>query len=121
MSRLGEIVLKSQPLRNVNRSVNNAGPGVEMKVNKAAVEPVWYLPGVAERFGMSVLSFFTLVLSSLTGGRSESLLRRTLFEDTGGMYPELITRPDIKVFLPQWVVSRFTSVSPLVQNIFIPI
>jgi len=32
--------------------------------------------------------------------RSESLLRRALFEDTGGMYPELITRPDIKVFLP---------------------
>jgi hypothetical protein len=31
---------------------------------------------------------------------SELLLRRALFEDTGGMYPELITRPDIKVFLP---------------------
>ena len=31
---------------------------------------------------------------------SETLLRRALFEDTGGMYPELITRPDIKVFLP---------------------
>ena len=31
---------------------------------------------------------------------SEGLLRRALFEDTGGMYPELITRPDIKVFLP---------------------
>lgn len=31
---------------------------------------------------------------------SESLLRRALFEETGGMYPELITRPDIKVFLP---------------------
>jgi len=54
-----------------------------VNVSKAAVEPVWYLPGVAERFGIS-----------------ESLLRRALFEDTGGMYPELITRPDIKVFLP---------------------
>ena len=31
---------------------------------------------------------------------SETLLRRALFEDTGGMYPELITRTDIKVFLP---------------------
>lgn len=31
---------------------------------------------------------------------SEGLLRRALFEDTGGMYPELITRPDIKAFLP---------------------
>jgi GTP cyclohydrolase II len=27
-------------------------------------------------------------------------LRRALFEDTGGMYPELITRNDVKVFLP---------------------
>ena len=31
---------------------------------------------------------------------SESLLRRALFEETGGMYPELITRNDVKVFLP---------------------
>jgi hypothetical protein len=30
----------------------------------------------------------------------ETKLRRTLFEQTGGMYPELVTRPDIKVFLP---------------------
>jgi GTP cyclohydrolase N terminal len=26
--------------------------GVEVNVSKAAVEPVWYMPGVAERFGM---------------------------------------------------------------------
>lgn len=55
----------------------------ELAVSKAAVEPVWHLPGVAKRFGIE-----------------ESLLRRALFEDTGGMYPELITRPDLKVFLP---------------------
>ena len=55
----------------------------ELEVSKAAIEPVWYLPGVAERFGIS-----------------ESDLRRILFEDTGGMYPELVTRPDLKVFLP---------------------
>ncbi|KAJ1957015.1 Uracil-regulated protein 1 [Linderina pennispora] len=55
----------------------------ELKVVKVAVEPVWFLPGVAERFGIS-----------------EATLRRALFEDTGGMYPELITRPDLKVFLP---------------------
>ncbi|KAI8647735.1 GTP cyclohydrolase N terminal-domain-containing protein [Parasitella parasitica] len=55
----------------------------DLAVSKAAVEPVWYLPGVAKRFGIE-----------------ESLLRRALFEDTGGMYPELITRPDLKVFLP---------------------
>ncbi|KAG2219982.1 hypothetical protein INT45_001881 [Circinella minor] len=60
--------------------VNDRG---DLAVSKAAVEPVWYLPGVAERFGIE-----------------EGLLRRALFEDTGGMYPELITRPDLKVFLP---------------------
>ena len=48
-----------------------------------AVEPVWYLPGVASRFGID-----------------EGVLRRGLFEDTGGSYPELITRGDLKVFLP---------------------
>ncbi len=52
-------------------------------VTKVAVEPVWYLPGVAQRFGCS-----------------ESDLRRILFEETGGMYPELVTRSDMDVFLP---------------------
>lgn len=50
---------------------------------KCAVEPVWHLPGIAARFGLS-----------------EVALRQSLFEQTGGMYPELITRTDIKVFLP---------------------
>jgi GTP cyclohydrolase II len=58
-------------------------PGGEVSVTKAAIEPVWHLPGVAERFGVS-----------------ESALRRILFEQTGGMYPELVTRPDLHVFLP---------------------
>ncbi len=52
-------------------------------VTKAAIEPVWYLPGVAQRFGCS-----------------ETELRRALFEETGGMYPELVTRSDLEVFLP---------------------
>jgi GTP cyclohydrolase II len=52
-------------------------------VIKAAIDPVWHLPGVAERFGVK-----------------ESALRRTLFEQTGGMYPELVTRRDLHVFLP---------------------
>lgn len=52
-------------------------------VTKTAVEPVWYLPGVAERMRTD-----------------ETELRRALHEETGGMYPELITRPDIKLFLP---------------------
>src|SRR5579875_2536630 len=55
----------------------------DVSVTKAAVDPVWWLPGIAERFGVE-----------------ESVLRRTLFEQTGGMYPELVTRPDLKVFLP---------------------
>lgn len=52
-------------------------------VTKAAIEPVWWLPGIAKRFGCE-----------------EAELRRILFEQTGGMYPELVTRPDLEVFLP---------------------
>ncbi|EJD45665.1 cyclohydrolase [Auricularia subglabra TFB-10046 SS5] len=79
----GKVVLESRQIMNPDGTPSDIYPGVELATSKAAVEPVWYLPGVAERFGIS-----------------ESLLRRALFEDTGGMYPELITRPDIKVFLP---------------------
>jgi GTP cyclohydrolase II len=57
--------------------------GGAASVTKAAIEPVWYLPGVAKRFGCS-----------------EADLRRVLFEETGGMYPELVTRSDLEVFLP---------------------
>ena len=31
----------------------------------------------------------------------EGALRRSLFENTGGSFPELITRGDIKLFLPR--------------------
>lgn len=55
----------------------------DVLVTKAAIEPVWYLPGVAKRIGVD-----------------EGELRRALFQDTGGMFPELITRPDIKILLP---------------------
>ncbi|ODH00037.1 hypothetical protein A4S05_35130 [Nostoc sp. KVJ20] len=58
-------------------------PGGDLVVTKAAVEPVWYLPGIAKRFGIA-----------------ESELRRALFEQTGGMFPELVTRSDLEVFLP---------------------
>ena len=71
-----------------------------VNVSKETAEALWYLPGVAEHFGMYVFSSSTLVISSLTCGRSDSLLRCALFEDMGGMYLELITHPDIKVFLP---------------------
>jgi len=55
----------------------------EVAATKAAIEPVWHLPGVARRCGVS-----------------ETLLRRSLFEQTGGMFPELVTRSDLHVFLP---------------------
>jgi len=57
--------------------------GGQSIVSKAAVEPVWYLPEVARRFGCK-----------------EGVLRQSIFRMTNGMYPELITRPDIKIFLP---------------------
>ncbi len=58
-------------------------PGGDVRVAKVAIEPVWYLPGVAQRFGIS-----------------ETGLRRCLFEQTGGMFPELVTRGDLQLFLP---------------------
>ena len=58
-------------------------PGGDIAVTKAAIDPVWYLPGIADRFNVG-----------------EDKLRRTLFEQTGGIYPELVTRPDLTVFLP---------------------
>ena len=55
----------------------------EANVTKAAIEPVWYLPGIAHRLNVE-----------------EADLRRSLFEYTGGMFTELVTRSDLKVFLP---------------------
>jgi len=55
----------------------------EIRVTKAAIDPVWHLPGLVTRFGVA-----------------EPELRRILFEETGGMFPELVTRPDLEVFLP---------------------
>ncbi|KAF9395093.1 hypothetical protein BGX21_010096 [Mortierella sp. AD011] len=78
-SKIAEI--KSGEMRVDGRViVNETG---ELNVHKAAVDPVWFLPGVASRLKVE-----------------EDHLRRSLFENTGGMYPELITRPDLKVFLP---------------------
>jgi GTP cyclohydrolase II len=55
----------------------------DVRTTKIAIEPVWYLPGIARRFGIA-----------------ETELRSGLFEYTGGMFPELVTRSDMKVFLP---------------------
>jgi GTP cyclohydrolase II len=97
----GKLVLKSRPVLNADYTENTeVDPGVELACSKAAVEPVWFLPGVADRFKMYVLSCFGTGFITDVCFSSEGLLRRALFEDTGGMYPELITRPDIKVFLP---------------------
>jgi GTP cyclohydrolase II len=54
-----------------------------VSVVKVAIDPVWYLPGIAQRFGTT-----------------ETELRRVLFEQTAGIFPELVTRPDMHVFLP---------------------
>jgi len=51
--------------------------------SKVAADPVWHLPGVCKRLGVE-----------------EHVLRRCIFEQTGGMFPELITRYDLQVFLP---------------------
>lgn len=49
-------------------------------VAQCAVEPVWHLPEIARRFGVD-----------------EGQLRETLFKETNMMYPELVTREDLKV------------------------
>lgn len=59
------------------------GNKFDVAVTKMAIEPVWYLPGIATRFNIT-----------------EGELRKGLFQHTGGMFPELVTRPDLKVFLP---------------------
>jgi len=48
----GVLVLSSHPGLNTDGSVSSEEPGVEANVSKAEVEPVWYLPGVVEMFGM---------------------------------------------------------------------
>jgi len=49
----GSLVVRSPPVRKEDGTIDeNVDPGVEVSVSKAAVEPVWWLPGVAERFGM---------------------------------------------------------------------
>ncbi|VUC21868.1 unnamed protein product [Clonostachys rosea] len=96
LPELEESVRKGRLVPDGKICLNDLG---ELAVTKFAVEPVWYLPGVAERFGID-----------------EGTLRRSLFEHTGGSYPEvgifktqllaaanwsqLITRGDLKLFLP---------------------
>ena len=72
--------LKAKRLKNDGDVVHDNG---SISVVKIAIDPVWYLTGIAERFGTT-----------------ENTLRRVLFEQTAGMFPELVTRPDLQVFLP---------------------
>lgn len=55
----------------------------EFAVTKIAIDPVWWLPGIADRFGIS-----------------ERHLRETLHRCMDGFYPALVTDLDRKVFLP---------------------
>jgi GTP cyclohydrolase II len=55
----------------------------DVKVSKIAIDPVWHIPGLARRFGVDEYEF-----------------RRVIFEQMGGMYPELVTRSDLEVFMP---------------------
>ena len=55
----------------------------DVNVTKIAIDPVWYIPGLAYRFNVDEHEF-----------------RRVIFEQMGGMYPELVTRSDLEVFLP---------------------
>lgn len=54
-----------------------------IQATKIAIDPVWYLPGVAQRFSIS-----------------ETILRESLYYCSGGMYEELLSCQEKKVFLP---------------------
>jgi GTP cyclohydrolase II len=75
-----QAALAAKRLTNDGTVVHDNG---SVSVVKVAIDPVWYLPGIAQRFGTT-----------------EKDLRRALFEQTAGMFPELVTRPDLQVFLP---------------------
>ncbi|MCY7407625.1 MAG: GTP cyclohydrolase II [Alkalinema sp. CAN_BIN05] len=54
-----------------------------IKVTKIAIDPVWYLPGIAKRLGID-----------------EQSLRQALHDQTGGMFPEFLNNRELKVWLP---------------------
>ncbi|TFK34391.1 GTP cyclohydrolase N terminal-domain-containing protein [Crucibulum laeve] len=79
----GSIVLQSRQIRREDGSVNEkAFAGVEVAT----------IVVLGDASTINVLLLVVLL--------SEFLLHRALFEDTGGMYPKLITHPEVKVFLP---------------------
>lgn len=80
--RMAEIVdaIDSGRLKADGRILRRSG---SISVTKIAIEPVWWLPGIARRLSVS-----------------EAHLRESLFRCTDGMYPALLGEPDRKVFLP---------------------
>ena len=54
-----------------------------IKVTKIAIDPVWYLPGIAKRLKTN-----------------EQSLRQALHDHTGGMFPEFLNNRELKVWLP---------------------
>lgn len=80
--RMGEIceAMDLGRLRADGRVLSRAG---DIRVTKIAIEPVWWLPGVARRLDLV-----------------EDDLRQALVACAGGMYPDLVERPDLKLFLP---------------------
>lgn len=72
--------LDSRRLASDGEVLDQAG---SLRVTKIAIEQVWWLPGVAQRLGLD-----------------EAAMREALVSFSGGMYPDLTSRPDLKVFLP---------------------
>lgn len=58
-------------------------PNGSIKVTKIAIDPVWYLPGIAKRLGID-----------------EQSLRQVLHDQTGGMFSEFLNNHDFKIWLP---------------------
>ena len=80
--RMGEIceAMDLGRLKPDGKILNRTG---DISVVKIAIEPVWWLPGIARRLGLD-----------------EDHLRQTLHRSSGGMYPDLVKRPDLELFLP---------------------
>ena len=80
--RMGEIcdAMDLGRLKADGKILNHAG---DISVVKIAIEPVWWLPGISRRLGLD-----------------EAHLRQALHRSSGGMYPDLVNRPDLELFLP---------------------
>ena len=55
----------------------------DVSVTKISIDQVWHLPSIAVRLGLE-----------------ERAMRQALVDQSGGMYPDLVSRPDLQLFLP---------------------